>query len=66
MRESDGYLNATQLCKLGTKNFNDSERLNTTSKLLKTFATLDSVGGINMLRYYQSLAFLPAYRGRCS
>lgn len=34
-RESDGYINATQLCQAGGKRFNDWNRLDSTKELLK-------------------------------
>lgn len=34
-RPSDGYINATQLCKAGNKEFNDYQRLKQTQEYLK-------------------------------
>ena len=37
-RETDNYINATQLCKAGEKKFNDWLRLDTTKKLINVLA----------------------------
>ena len=39
-RDSDGYINATQMCKVGNKKFNDWSRLDSTQKLIASLEKL--------------------------
>jgi len=48
-RKSDGYINATQLCKAGNKHFNDWFRLKSTNEYLVSMETKTGIPVLNLI-----------------
>ena len=49
-RESDKYINATQLCKAGNKKFNDWLKLDSTRELIEDFSKINNINKDNLIK----------------